>query len=334
VAPVFAPDLDDEVAEAVYNLCIVMKLRRALDIADGAEPPRYSVEFAELLLERGDDGKPGEAGRLISLLEGEVAADGALGQQAGSVDRWMTRDVCDPLVHVHELEVAGRVHRCGQRQLELFQPRFDPAHPGDTSRLTDRLRKGGGGSTLRLARCGEMGALDLPIGGTKAFFLQIGHFRKQRAAQESNLPSVGLPRLTGFEALLRNVHSRTEAGFRPRFSPSRCGEVRSDQYQFQYQVFDVARHAVARTCGPSTPSLSMEVSGPEGSDSSNHVKTCAARSARRSEIPADPLRATSTGFGADAAVLVMAGSRRALPPGRVDVWTLIKLAEGAMPGPA
>jgi len=33
-------------------------------------------------------------------------------------------------------------------------------------------------------------------------------------------------RLTGFEGLLRKVHLRTEAGFRPRFSPSRCGEVR------------------------------------------------------------------------------------------------------------
>jgi hypothetical protein len=46
------------------------------------------------------------------------------------------------------------------------------------------------------------------------------------AAQESNLPSVGLPRLTGFEGLLRKVQLRTEAGFRPRFSPSTCGEVR------------------------------------------------------------------------------------------------------------
>ena len=46
------------------------------------------------------------------------------------------------------------------------------------------------------------------------------------AAQESNLPSVGLPRLTGFEGLLRTVRLRTEAGFRPRFSPSMCSDVR------------------------------------------------------------------------------------------------------------
>jgi hypothetical protein len=54
----------------------------------------------------------------------------------------------------------------------------------------------------------------------------ISRYLIDGAAQESNLPSDGSRRLTGFEALLRNVHSRTEAGFRPRFSPSRCGEVR------------------------------------------------------------------------------------------------------------
>jgi hypothetical protein len=40
-------------------------------------------------------------------------------------------------------------------------------------------------------------------------------FQSDGAAQESNLPSVGLPRLTGFEALLRTVHLRIETGFRP-----------------------------------------------------------------------------------------------------------------------
>jgi hypothetical protein len=31
---------------------------------------------------------------------------------------------------------------------------------------------------------------------------------------------MGYTGFAGFEALLRNVHLRTEAGFRPRFSPS------------------------------------------------------------------------------------------------------------------
>jgi hypothetical protein len=41
------------------------------------------------------------------------------------------------------------------------------------------------------------------------------------AAQESNLPSVGLPRLTGFEGLLTYLQLAPEAGFRPRFRPLR-----------------------------------------------------------------------------------------------------------------
>jgi hypothetical protein len=58
--------------------------------------------------------------------------------------------------------------------------------------------------------------------------LKCRQFRGYGAAQESNLPSVGLPRLTGFEALLRKVHLRAEAGFRPRFSrpdAARCAEI-------------------------------------------------------------------------------------------------------------
>jgi hypothetical protein len=37
---------------------------------------------------------------------------------------------------------------------------------------------------------------------------------------------MGYTGFAGFEGLLHKVHLRTEAGFRPRFSPSRCGEVR------------------------------------------------------------------------------------------------------------
>jgi hypothetical protein len=37
---------------------------------------------------------------------------------------------------------------------------------------------------------------------------------------------MGYTGFAGFEGLLRKVHLRTEAGFRLRFSPSRCGEMR------------------------------------------------------------------------------------------------------------
>ena len=46
------------------------------------------------------------------------------------------------------------------------------------------------------------------------------------AAQESNLPSLGLPDLTGFEGLPRKVQLATEAGFWPRFRPVRSSWVR------------------------------------------------------------------------------------------------------------
>jgi hypothetical protein len=46
------------------------------------------------------------------------------------------------------------------------------------------------------------------------------------AAQESNLPSVGLPRLTGFEASLDEVHLSTEAGLSRCFRTLRCADVR------------------------------------------------------------------------------------------------------------
>jgi hypothetical protein len=56
--------------------------------------------------------------------------------------------------------------------------------------------------------------------------LQIGDFRLYGAAQESNLPSLGLPDLTGFEGLPSDVQLGTEAGFWPRFRPLRSSWVR------------------------------------------------------------------------------------------------------------
>src|SRR5215218_2299655 len=52
-----------------------------------------------------------------------------------------------------------------------------------------------------------------------------GAFLLSGAAQESNLPSDGLRRLTGFEGLLRKVQLSTEAGFDPASAP--LGAVRS-----------------------------------------------------------------------------------------------------------
>jgi hypothetical protein len=61
---------------------------------------------------------------------------------------------------------------------------------------------------------------------TEGYWGRLKALLSSGAAQESNLPSVGLPRLTGFEASVSEVQLRTEAGFRLRFRPSRCAEVR------------------------------------------------------------------------------------------------------------
>jgi hypothetical protein len=71
-------------------------------------------------------------------------------------------------------------------------------------------------------------------------------FSGNGAAQESNLPSRGLHDLTGFEGWLDEVQLSTEAGFWPRFRPLRCAGVRSDRYQFRYQVL-AAGSGVARS---------------------------------------------------------------------------------------
>ena len=47
-------------------------------------------------------------------------------------------------------------------------------------------------------------------------------FRLNGAAPESNRPSVGLPRRTGFEGLRSERQLATEAGFRLRFRPAGC----------------------------------------------------------------------------------------------------------------
>jgi hypothetical protein len=60
-------------------------------------------------------------------------------------------------------------------------------------------------------------------------------FRAERRRSRT-YPPTGYAGLADFEGLLRKVQPSTEAGFRPRFSPSRCGEVRWDRYQFRYQV--------------------------------------------------------------------------------------------------
>src|SRR5262249_46731514 len=125
VASAFAPEFDDEIAEAVHDGGVLPELRDAVDVADGAEPFGDTVEIAERLFERGEDRECGESRGLVALFEGEVAADEPSGELVGAVERSVAGDVSDPGVEVDELEVAGWHERRGQGDPELFEFRFD-----------------------------------------------------------------------------------------------------------------------------------------------------------------------------------------------------------------
>ena len=73
-----APDLDDQVAETVEDLGVLMETGRRLHVANRPQPLRHPVEVAELLLERGDDRKARQPRRPIALLHRQIPADDAL----------------------------------------------------------------------------------------------------------------------------------------------------------------------------------------------------------------------------------------------------------------
>src|SRR5438093_12781205 len=82
-----APKLEDQVAEAVHDARHAAEAGRAVHEAERLDPARYVIELAELLLERREDRKRGQASRLVRLLETDIRADLALHQDFGTVER-------------------------------------------------------------------------------------------------------------------------------------------------------------------------------------------------------------------------------------------------------
>ena len=82
--------------------------------------------------ERGEDGEPGQARRLVALLDREVVADLALDQDLGAVGGQMAGDVGDAAAHPDEVELELDPRRGGERsrqlQAELREPVLDPSH--------------------------------------------------------------------------------------------------------------------------------------------------------------------------------------------------------------
>jgi hypothetical protein len=75
MAPSLAPDLDDQIAEAVHDLGILVEVGRALNVADRPQPLRHAIEVTQLALERREDREPREPSGVVPLLRRQVAAD-------------------------------------------------------------------------------------------------------------------------------------------------------------------------------------------------------------------------------------------------------------------
>src|SRR5215207_1038000 len=131
VSPCLTPQVDDQVAEPIYDLRVLCEPRFAVDVSDDADPLRNAVEITELAFERGEHRERSEPRCVVSLFKSQVAADNALHQGGWSVEWPVSGDVGEPVVDFDELEVAGRRERLGEFETELVQPKFDSTHCWD-----------------------------------------------------------------------------------------------------------------------------------------------------------------------------------------------------------
>jgi hypothetical protein len=132
VASGVAPQLEDQVAEAVDGGGGDVEVLRALDEAEHLDPGGHPVELAELLLERREHRQGGGTGSVVGLLDGDLGADAPAHQDPVAVGRPVAGDVREIAVHAHELErqlhPRRRGERLGQLEPELGQPVLDSAH--------------------------------------------------------------------------------------------------------------------------------------------------------------------------------------------------------------
>jgi len=127
-----APELEDQLAEAVDGGGRDVEVLRALDEAERLDPCGHPVEVAELLLERREHGQGGRAGGGVGLLDGDLGTDAPRHQGPVTVERPVAGDVREVAVDAHELErqlhSGRRGRRRGKLEPEIRQPVLDRAH--------------------------------------------------------------------------------------------------------------------------------------------------------------------------------------------------------------
>jgi hypothetical protein len=135
-----APKLHDEVTEAVDDDGIFAEAWLAVDIADGADPLRYAIEFSELAFEGSEDREGSQARRLVRLIHRQVAADESLDEWRRSIEGTVPCDVGKPVVDLDQLEVSRRDECRRKPQAELIETTFDLAHCEETNAAGIGLR--------------------------------------------------------------------------------------------------------------------------------------------------------------------------------------------------
>ena len=128
VPPGVAPQLHDEIAEAVDDLGVFAKPRLAVDVADGADPFRHTIEVSELSLERREHRETRQTRSFVGLVDIEVAPDEPLDERLRPVERPVSCDVGKTVVDLDELKVAGWYEWGGEREAEFVEATLDPAH--------------------------------------------------------------------------------------------------------------------------------------------------------------------------------------------------------------